>query len=396
MTTVWIGFFLAIALLMVIARKSIWIALLVAAFVLGIFTLPPFQIAIEAVNTLKDPSILLLALAVGMISIIGGALEISDLMDDLVSNLRMKKKNLLAFSPALFGMLPMPGGALLSAPIVEKGGEHVTSHKKSALNVWFRHVMLLIYPLGALLATTKIADINLYVAILYLTPGFILVVALGYIFLLRDIRGENTYLHRFNAKRLAIPLSVILAAPLVDLVLMITFNHIIPEIHLVIAVSMSLFLAFYFGRLGLKDIKPISLKMKPWNFALIIIAMFIFLNVFIASGAPSLIAELSVSKAVLTVCIGSLLGFATGRVQVPVAILVPVYFSRYGISALTPSTFAIIYFSTFIGYVISPVHPCVSVSLEYFKSGLKDFLKVLTLPTIISLIIAFICASLLL
>jgi len=290
----------------------------------------------------------------------------------------------------------MPGGALLSAPIVEKGGKQVSSRKKSALNVWFRHVMLLIYPLGALLATTKIAGINLYVAILYLTPSFILVVVLGYVFLLRDIQGENTYLSRFNAKRLAIPLSVILVAPLLDLVLMTMFKHIIPEIHLVIAVSVSLLLAFYFGGLGLKDIKPVSLKMRPWNFALIIIAMFIFLNVFKASDAPSLIAELSVSKAVLTVGIGALLGFATGRVQVPVSILVPIYFSKYGASALTPSVFAIIYFSTFMGYVISPVHPCVSVSLEYFKSGLKDFLKALILPTMIALSIAFIYASILL
>lgn len=396
MTIIWIGFFIAIALLMVIARKSIWVALLVAAIILGIFSLPPIQIAQETMNTLTDPSILLLALAVGMISMIGGAMERSALMDDLVSNLRMKKRNLLAFSPALFGMLPMPGGALLSAPIVDKGGRQVPSYKKSALNVWFRHVMLLIYPLGALLATTKIAGINLYVAIVYLTPSFVLVVVLGYIFLLRHIQGENPYLSRFNAKRLAIPLSVILAAPLLDLILMTTFKHIMPELHLVIAVSVSLLLAFYFGGLGLKDIKPMSLKMKPWKFALIIIAMFIFLNVFIASGAPSLIAELSVSKAVLTVCVGALLGFATGRVQVPVAILVPIYFSRYGVSALTPSAFAIIYFSTFMGYVISPVHPCVSVSLEYFKSGLKDFLKILILPTTIALIMAFICASILL
>jgi hypothetical protein len=75
-------------------------------------------------------------------------------------------------------------------------------------------------------------------------------------------------------------------------------------------------LAFYIGRLGLKNIKPISLKMESWNFVLIIIAMFIFLNVFMASGAPSFIAQLSVSKTVLTVGIGTLLGFATEKVRV--------------------------------------------------------------------------------
>ena len=385
----WIGFFIGIAVLMILARKSLWIGLLVAAVILGIFSISPSQMGEQVLITLSDPSILLLALAVGIISMIGGAMEVSSLIDDLVANLRLKKRNFLAFSPGLFGCLPMPGGALLSAPLVDKGGKGVPAPNKTAINVWFRHVLLIVYPLGALLATTKIARLDLFVAILYLVPGFILVLVLGYVFLLRDVKGENTYGDRFNAYKLAVPLFIILTAPLLDLVLIQLFPHIIPEIPLVIAVTVSLLLAFHFGGLGVGDVRRVAQKMKSWNFVLIIIAMFIFLNVFTTSPAPSLIAELPVSKAVLIVGIGALLGFATGRVQVPVSIIVPIYFSKYGVSAMSPPIFAITYFSIFMGYIISPVHPCVSVSLEYFSSSLKSFFRIVIVPTIIALLIVF-------
>ncbi len=387
---IWLGFFLSIALLMLIARKSLWIALTVAAIILGSFSLSVYEIGEEILKTLIDPSILLLALSVGMIPMIGGVMETSGLMDDLVENLRMKKRLFLAFSPALMGMLPMPGGALLSAPIIKKGGKGVSNDRKSAVNVWFRHLLLLIYPLGALLATTKMAGLDLYLAILYLIPGFLLMLVLGYLFLLRDVEGKIEY-GRFKPKKLAISLGIILAAPLIHLSLMM-FDNTITEAYLLIGVSISLALALYFGRIGLNGIKNVSLKMKPWNFALIIIGMFLFLNIFEASDTPGVIASLAVSKAILLVVIGAILGFATGRVQVPVSILLPIYFSKYGVEAMMALPFALMFFSIFMGYIISPVHPCVSVSLEYFKSSFKNFLKNMMIPAAMGLFVAFIFA----
>jgi len=62
---------------------------------------------------------------VAIIPLIGGGLEESGRMAELVSNLRIGRRAFLASSPALLGMLPMPGGALLSAPLVEREGEEV-------------------------------------------------------------------------------------------------------------------------------------------------------------------------------------------------------------------------------------------------------------------------------
>ena len=62
----WVGFLLSLFLLLGISRRSLWGGLFVSTFTLGLFTLPFYRIGEEAYSTVTDPSILLLALGVGM------------------------------------------------------------------------------------------------------------------------------------------------------------------------------------------------------------------------------------------------------------------------------------------------------------------------------------------
>jgi len=387
---IWFSFLLSLTLMIMIARKSIWLGFIIGALVLGVFNLSFKEIFAQIQNTLTDPSILLLALAVGLIPLIGGALEVSGLMDDLVNNLKMKRKLFLAFGPAFLGMLPMPGGALLSAPLVLRAGVDISDDKYTAINVWFRHTLILIYPLGALLVTTKMANLNLYTAMLYLIPGFIIMVILGYVFLLKGIEGNLRANNKIKTKKIIIPIIVILAAPVVHIILMTIFKGIIQEIPLLIGVISSLILAFVFGKLRFDKVVPISVKMKPWKFFLIIIGMFLFLNIFQVSNISKVIADIVFCKSFLIVGIAAFLGFVTGRVQMPFAILLPIYYSKFGSGAMTYLVFTVMFFSTFMGYIISPIHPCVSVSIEFFGSTLKDFFKRAILPAGISLFVALI------
>ena len=185
---------------------------------------------------------------------------------------------------------------------------------------------------------------------------------------------------------------VIVIAPVIHFSLTVMFKNVIQEIPLMIGVSASIFLAFYFGKIPLKDLSIISKKMKPWNFSLIIIGMFLLLNIFKASDTSRVIADANFSKTFLLVGVGFVLGFATGRVQVPISILLPIYLTQFGANAMTPWVFMVTFFAIYQGYVISPVHPCVSVSLEYFKTELKDFYKLLFVPAVICLVIAVVAA----
>ncbi|MCG2827510.1 MAG: DUF401 family protein, partial [Thermoplasmatales archaeon] len=221
----WLGFFVSIAVLLLVSRKNLALALFAAGITLGVFTISPHDIGIEIWETLTDSSVVLLAVAMGIIPMIGGALEISGRMDDLVNNLRIGKKPFLMFSPALIGMLPIPGGALLSAPMVEKGGAGVNPENKAALNVWFRHAFLLIYPLSAfLIVSTKIAGLDVYTVLPYLLPFFIFTVLLGYFFFLRNADGKIKYTKKFSLKKLLLPLLVIIIAPVLDFLIQNIFE----------------------------------------------------------------------------------------------------------------------------------------------------------------------------
>ena len=395
---IWTGFVLSIIYLMVISRKAMWVGLSVGALVLGLTCMDIVDIPGVVLDTITDPSILFLALAVALIPILGGALEEGGLMDDLVKNLRIGKKAFLIVSPGLLALLPIPGGALLSAPLVNKSGAGVSPRRKAAINVWYRHAFVMVYPLGAILTCTKMADINLYVGMLYVLPGSLLLLLLGYIFLVRKVEGRTEYKGSIDPKELFVSLGVFIIAPMLHFSLSsitsFLFDNEYTEFNMVLAVAVGLLVCFYAGGLRPRHLRPIAKKMKPWNFGLIIIGLFLFLNIFQASDAPGVIASVEIPRVVFLVVIGAVLGFVTGRTTAPLAIMLPIYLVRYGGEGLEPITFSIMFLSIFMGYVISPVHPCVSVSLEYFKASYKDLFKVMVVPTLLTIILLFIVAAL--
>ena len=385
MPITWMGFLISLAGILIISKRNLPLALTSGAVILGLFTLPLRVVLDRFVYTLTDPSIILLALAMGVIPIIGGTMRESGQIDSLVNNLRVSKRFLMAFSPALMGLLPMPGGALLSAPILERGGEGVADDLKAAANNWFRHLFLLLYPLcPALIVSAEIAGLDVYEAIIYLSPGFILALVLGYTFFLRRVHGNLAFSESFSWSGLIIPLIVILSAPVLDFVLKRIFS--MGTLATVVGVTIALSLSIALSRKKL-DLKRIAVGMKPWNFSLIIVGMFFYLHVFLESDVRNLIATLPLSPLILSITAGFLLGFVTGRVQLPASIILPVYLATA--DHITPFIFALIYTSIFFGYVISPVHPCLVVTCEYFHVPIKHLIKKLALPALIVFIIIF-------
>ena len=391
----WIGFALAVISLVLIARRNLALSMAVAALVLAIFTLDLRGFGEALGVTFADPAVWLLALVVGLIPLIGGVMEISGEMGRLVDNLRIGVRPFLALSPALLGMLPMPGGALLSAPLIERGAGHTAADVKAASNVWFRHALLLVYPLGsALIASTKMASLTVYEVIPYHAPAFLLMLLLGYLFLLRRADGTLAQSGRFSLAGLLVPLGIILVAPAIDLLLKLLVPLPVTEVGTAAGVASSLALAMAVGRTRPRALGLLFVRMKPWKYALIILAMFAFLNVFKASGAPEGIAALGLPPLVLTVVVGFGLGLITGRIQAPMSIIAPIYLTAYG--TLPPAVFAITFFAVFLGYVLTPIHPCISVSVEYFHTTISAFVRRLAVPVAIGAIVTLAAGLLLL
>jgi hypothetical protein len=111
-----------------------------------------------------------------------------------------------------------------------------------------------------------------------------------------------------------------------------------------------------------------------------------FLEVFILSGAPEEIASVNLSVFLL-ILIGFFLGFATGRIQLPISILIPIYIAQFVGITMPLLDFIFIYTASFLGYLLTPIHPCVAYSTEYFETNFIKAVKILGKPILISFLL---------
>ena len=372
------------ASLLIVSQKNLGLAMFLGALILGIFMIPE-HLPLTILSCLSNPSTILLAIIVGLIPLIGGILNETGQIDKLIRNMRIGKKPFLMLSPALVGLLPMPGGALLSAPIVDKAGRGIPKEKKAGINVWFRHILYLVYPISAnFIISTAAARIGLYQPIPQLLIVLLFSLFLGYFFFLRKDLGKIEYEQRFSLKDLLLPLAVLLVAPFLDIMIREFLNLPVKEIGTLIAVVTSLILATILGKTDLRRFREITVKAKPWSFAFMIIGILVFLEVFKDSGILELLEEVPMTPEILY-GIAVALGFMTGRMITPAGIVFPIYLTKFG--AVSPSTFALIYFGIFLGYVLTPVHPCISLTTESLDVELKDYIRAVIPPVSIGLLV---------
>ncbi|MHA1680289.1 MAG: DUF401 family protein [Promethearchaeota archaeon] len=418
----WTGFIASTVLLVFISRKSLWIALTVSALVLGFFTMEPANVAMQFLDAWTDPENLLLGISLAGIPVIGVLMERAGYMDALVTSIKIPKSAFNIIAPALVGLLPVPGGALISAPMINRAGSAMSPEKRCASNVWFRHVLFLIYPVSStIILGTEAANLDRFVAILALSPFLIITVIAGYVAFLRGVKGklgENQDGGAKSTRKEILRSFVILfTTPAIDISLRLVLEDVARNLSLVIGVGLSLFLALIWFRLPdpesilrrdgktgkqvpsrdkntrkrNEEILRFIKKAKPWNFFLFILLIFCYLNIFNESGIADLISSYNLPPIILLVLVGFFFGFITGRMNVPLLIIIPIYLTPLGPGALmAPKEFVTCFISIYVGYIMSPVHPCLSVTLEYFHVKYTKTVREMLLPGTITISFAVI------
>ena len=119
-------------------------------------------------------------------------MSISGNMKEMVENVRsmISKRFSMAILPAIIGFLPMPGGAIFSAPLLDDcdSDNEVKPILKTKINYWFRHIWEYWWPLypGVLLAV-DITGLPVLTFMMLQLPLSLLSILAGYLFLLRNI-----------------------------------------------------------------------------------------------------------------------------------------------------------------------------------------------------------------
>ena len=129
-----------------------------------------------------------LVVAVALISGLGRAAKESGDFDRMVSSLvahNPEAKVLMMLLPAIIGTINVPGGAIMSAPMVEEHGTALNLDRTTlaSVNLFFRHIGYFIYPLQtSLIIISELLDIPKHSIILYNAAPALVGAAAAYLF----------------------------------------------------------------------------------------------------------------------------------------------------------------------------------------------------------------------
>ena len=165
--------------------------LFAGALVLGLATGKDFlQVAAIFSRGLLDPSTLQLLGVITLIEMLTIFLEFTGSLQRILVALRRvfaDSRVLIALVPSLLGLFPVPGGAMLSAPMVAVYGDEIgfKGNRKSAVNLFFRHIWDQVFPFKPhLILAATVVHIPLFTLIGWHLPITLLSAFIGYWYLI--------------------------------------------------------------------------------------------------------------------------------------------------------------------------------------------------------------------
>ena len=151
---------LALVLALLRFKLHLGLSLLAGSLALALlFRVAPGDYGRAVWRGLFDPHTIYVVIFIVGIILLTSAMSACGQMDRLVERFRAmvgESRIMLWALPAAIGLLPMPGGAVFSAPMVDAATQRagLSGPRKTAVNYWFRHVWEHFWPLypGVILA----------------------------------------------------------------------------------------------------------------------------------------------------------------------------------------------------------------------------------------------------
>jgi len=343
-----------------------------------------------------------LAILLTLISILANCMQKTGAIDKLITSLKsiFHKGGTLGLIPAIYGLMPVPGGALFSAPLIDKEGNYfkLNKNQKNFLNVWFRHIWFPIFPVSSavlLLCSAKYANIDIYQLLIANSPSFIVFVFIGIIYLkyfTKNVKIEK-YAGKKDFKGLIYLFPPIIPILLYVVLFIIGFPNLKDNQRNIfnIGVLVSIVLLFFIINIDFNKYFKIIKESISFNLALIIFGIMIFRQLIDVSGAADqiglMVGNLPFHPIIIIILIPLILGLITGYNLGAIALSYLLVYPFFYSSGLNIIGFAsIIFISSLVGYLISPIHLCNVVSSDYLKTETTSLYK-MYVPSILTLLI---------
>ncbi|MEM1525982.1 MAG: DUF401 family protein [Ignisphaera sp.] len=377
---------IAMSIIMIFRGVNIALAIFIAFMLYSIPTLnskilEAINLTIN-INTLSTVASLLLAM---MMAELYRGLKVSE---EVVKGLEKINSRIASISiPILIGLVPMPGGAYISASMVNSIYDSIglKPEEKTFINYWFRHIWVTVWPLYQAIILSSVI-LNLTIAeIIRRTWVIALSIALSgtpiaYIMLSSKSHGTKNDLGE--------PKKLIHIWPFIVLALLSLATPL--PLPLSVIITIALISAIY--RPSRATIyRALRYALNPTFIVLVLVSLMFSNSIKLSGLAEALAKHLYSFSNIAVLLIPFIVVMATGLEFTFVALTFP---------ALKPllfhgSNLTLAFLGGVIGSLLSPTHACLVLSAQYFGSPLQKVYKYIVPATIISLASSLIIVSLL-
>ena len=414
---------LIFSLILVLLRFKIelWVAILIGCLATAALTgIHPYAWFGILFHSLTSHDFILLLLLIFLILVMSGVQEATGQSQKMVRGvgqyLHSPRLRLVLF-PALVGLLPMPGGALFSCPMVRDSaaGMDLTNKQQSLINYWFRHIWELAWPLypGYVLICVLL-DIPLTRLWIYTFPIVIAAFCVGWFFFIRPlpqavVERANTAIdvaldvplnekdakaerESFSAVLLhTLPIAVVLIGAVIFTIIFDRFLPQLPgQLAFCAALAAAAGIALYQGRTErMKPLRQIIATPTMGRIFLLLAAIYMFKDTIAGGGLAESLSKLGDSGIMLVltfILLPFIGGVLTGMMIGFVGLAFPLLIGVVLYSSLQEYTLPLVVLAMVAGncgQLFTPLHVCLVVTAEFFTTTLPELLRSLALPVLI-------------
>lgn len=402
---------LALMLLLVRLKLSIGWALCLGAVLCGLwFGQDAVGIAMSVRATVTEPRYIILISIIMLVLILNHSLQQSGQIERIVDaffRVSRRPRTTLVFFPALLGLLPMPGGALFSAPMVEATGKRlgIDDRDKTLINYWFRHIWEYSWPLypGIILMGPLLGyDVGVIAVVQF--PMVLAVIGIGYLFFVRGLKPvdnssgpaapmpKGRAALRFLGEIAPIWLVIVLYAVLKVGIWksgIAALERLPNNLELVAAICIAIAYTWVSNRMGLRGVGRVFWHKDMLDHLVIALGIVVFAGVLLGSGAARSVARdlqgAGIPVWLVAMTLPAVVGAVTGITMNMVILTFPIMLlmvHNEGLDHLTLAYGLLAFACGYSAILITPVHICMVQSNHFFRLGATATLRHLVLPVL--------------
>lgn len=359
-------------------RTNIGVIMLLDALFLAVgVRLPIGEMGHAALRGIIDPTTLTTLAILVLIMIIEHTMRQKGMITHLVEAVRDLTGNTRVASvalPAVLGLLPSPGGARFSCPMVEGiMGAEGSGEERAYVNYWYRHVWMdafVLYP-GLILAAS-LTGMSVLRLFLWILPFMVIHGLSGYVVALRHIPA--TPIERKRGRKEAGIALLRAGAPILFIIVLYMALLPVTDYALQIAGLVTVAGTFIYARCSYREIWSAVKAGFSLRYIVMIVGVMVFREILAASGITTdlvaWIGERGFSPRWLYAILPFIGGFGSGIMVSMVSLAFPVLIPL-GLSASLPWVVAAVFVFGNVGNMVTPLHICGVVSTEYFKADMS-------------------------